>query len=83
MSVTNDTPTEAQRNQVPPALRVFLQEHVRGFEGIGRINPESDTARGWKIDATVKVGIRHLPDGFEATSVYVGGSDTTVYVRER
>jgi hypothetical protein len=64
MVVINQRATGAQRHQVPPELRQFVQTRCDDVESISRFNDDCETfRRGWTIKAKT-VRPRHLPDGY-------------------
>jgi hypothetical protein len=66
--------TEAQSNQIPPALRLFAHEHCFGVETIYRYRDHNESAgRGWYIVAS-SISTSDLPDGFETRRVSPGTS---------
>jgi len=82
MSVTNDTATEAQRNQIPPELREFAREHARNVSELSRFNSENEsTARGWNLVAET-IQFRHLPDGYQVTLTCRDGNGIDATIRE-
>jgi hypothetical protein len=63
--------TEAQSNQIPPALRLFAHEHCLGVETIKRYHDKNEsTGCGWYIYA-MKVSANDLPDEFEVRNISV------------
>lgn len=64
MSQSASHPTEAQRTQIPPAIRKFAIQHCVCVERIERFSESNETHnRGFKIVADGAT-LSQLPDGY-------------------